>query len=164
MAGPAVDATQKALYYFGPGLLTQQYWDASVKDKKGKAVGGLLGRLQSAPGAWRTSESDPHVAGRALDIILFAKEPTEKGYADRIVQIFLAQRAKMNFISVIYNGWEWNGAGARFPHVDEAHKTHIHIEWGKGGVTTATFASDLEDALAQEFTSGNIATGDYATA
>ena len=156
MAGLAVNATQRALYYFGPSILTQQYWDASVKDKKGKAVGGWLGRLQAAAGPWRTSVTDPHVAGLALDIILFAKDTSEKDFAERIVQVFLNQRASMAFISVIYNGWEWNGAGVRFPHVDEAHKTHIHIEWGGTGVAKADFASDLEDALTKEFTAVNI--------
>ncbi len=159
MAGPAVNATQKALEYFGPSILTQQYWDASVKPK-----GGWLPRLQAAPGPGRTSSTDPHVAGRALDIILFAKDPGERDWADRVVQVFLAQRASMGFISVIYNGWEWNGAGQRFPHVDEAHKTHIHIEWSGGGVSKNSFASDLEDALSNEFTSDNLASGDYATA
>ncbi len=159
MAGPAVEATQRALYYFGPSLLTQKYWDASVKPK-----GGWLPRLQAAPGPGRTSSKDPHVAGRALDIILFAKEPDEKDYADRIVQAFLNARAKMGFISVIYNGWEWNGGGVKFPHVDAAHKTHIHIEWSGGGVSKNSFASDLEDALLSEFSADNIASGDYATA
>ena len=158
MAGLAVDATVRALKYYGPSLLTQLYWDASVKPK-----GGWLPRLQAAPGPGRTS-TDPHVAGRALDIILFASKPTEKDYADRIVQVFLASRAAMSFISVIYNGWEWNGSGLKFPHVDQAHKTHIHIEWSGGGVSKAGFESDLEDALYSEFSGGNLASGDYATA
>lgn len=158
MAGVAVEATMRALQYFGPSLLTQQYWDASVKPH-----GGWLSRLQAAPGPGRTSSSDPHVAGRALDIILFAKETNEKDYADRIVQVFLNLRAKMVFISVIYNLWEWNGAGLKFPHIDEAHKTHIHIEWSGGGVSNSDFASDLEGALYNEFSGGNLASGDYAT-
>ncbi len=102
--------------------------------------------------------------GLALDIILFASEPAEKDYADRIVQVFMSSKDKMSFISVIYNGWEWNGAGKKFPHVDEAHKTHIHIEWSGGGVSKNSFASDLEDALLQEFSADNISSGDYATA
>ena len=159
MAGIAVEATIRALKYYGPSLLTQLYWDASVKPK-----GGWLSRLQAAPGPGRTSSTDPHVAGRALDIILFAKDAAEKDYADRIVQVFLSSREEMKFISVIYNGWEWNGAGKQFPHVDEAHKTHIHIEWSGGGVAKGDFESDLEDALYNEFSSGNLASGDYATA
>ena len=155
MAGPAVEATKQALYYYGPSLLTQQYYE------KHKKPPGFLDRLQGAAGPHKTG-ADPHIAGRALDIILFAKNPQEKDYADRIVQVFLGQRKKMNFVSVVYNGWEWNGQGVRFPHVDEAHKTHIHIEWGKSGIGIATFASDLEDALYSEFSGGNFESGDYA--
>ena len=157
MAGLAVYATHRALYYFGPSLLTQQYWEPTKKPKP-----GWLSRLQSAPGPHKTKSTDPHVAGRALDIILFANDPEEKDYADRIVQIFLRLRQKMKFISIVYNGWEWNGAGVKFPHVDEVHKTHIHIEWGNAGVAQSDFASDLEDELYTEFSSGNISSGDYA--
>jgi hypothetical protein len=171
MAGPAVNATEHALSYFGPSLLTQKYWDRSVQNKDGKTVGGWLDRLQSAPGPGRTSSTDPHIAGRALDIILFRDVPIEKGYADRIVQIFLNMRASMNFIAVIYNRWEWNGAGDRFPRpprdpkIDfEPHDTHIHIEWSAVGLAKNSFASDLEDALTNEFMSTTIATGDWATA
>ncbi len=159
MAGIAVEKTIHALNYFGPSLLNQKYWDASVPPK-----GGWLPRLQAAPGPGRTSATDPHIAGRALDIILFASDANEKDYADRIVQVFLGLKAKMSFIAVIYNGWEWNGAGIKFAHKDEAHKTHIHIEWSGGGVSNSDFASDLEDALYNEFSGGNISSGDYATA
>ncbi len=68
----------------------------------------------------------------------------------------------MKFISVVYNDSEWNGSGVKFPHVDEAHKTHIHIEWGKTGIALNNFASSLEDALFNEFSGENIASGDYA--
>ena len=159
MAGAAVEATQRALYYYGPSLLTQQYWDAAVKPK-----GGLLPRLQAAAGPHKNASTDPHAAGRALDIILFAKDATEKDYADRIVQVFLKLKDKMHFISVIYNGSEWNGAGGKFSHIDEAHKTHIHIEWSKTGVGLPNFASDLEDALYNEFASDNLSSGDYQAA
>ena len=42
------------------------------------------------------------------------------------------------------------------------HVTHIHIEWDKTGVGLDKFASDLEDALYNEFSAGNISSGDYA--
>jgi hypothetical protein len=159
MAGAAVEATQQALYYYGPSLLTEQYWEPAKKPKP-----GWMTRLQAPPGPHKDKTSDPHAAGRALDIILFAKEPREKDYAERIVRAFLGLKKQMRFISVIYNGWEWNRDGVKFPHVDEAHKTHIHIEWGQSGVGLADFASDLEDALYQEFSSDNLASGDYASA
>ena len=164
MAGLAVEATSRALFYFGPSILTQEYWEAAKRDANNKPAPGYMGRLQAAPGPHKDKDKDPHSAGRALDIILFAKNPQEKDYADRIVQVFLGLKGKMKFISVIYNGWEWNGAGVRFPHVDEAHKTHIHIEWSATSVALSTFASDLEDALYNEFANENISTGDYATA
>jgi len=68
----------------------------------------------------------------------------------------------MRFISVIYNDWEWNSAGVKFSHIDAAHKTHIHIEWGKTGVGLADFTTGLEDALYEEFAGDNLAAGDYA--
>ena len=83
MAGGAVEGTRKALYYYGPSILTQQYWDPSVKPK-----GGWLSRLQAAAGPHKDKATDPHAAGRALDIILFAKDPRGKDYADRLVQVF----------------------------------------------------------------------------
>ncbi len=73
MAGPAVEATKQALYYYGPSLLTQQYYE------KHKKPPGFLDRLQGAAGPHKTG-ADPHIAGRALDIILFAKDPQEKDF------------------------------------------------------------------------------------
>jgi hypothetical protein len=154
MAGAAVEATQRALYYYGPSLVTEEYWEANKKPP------GYLPRLQAAAGPHK-SGGDPHIAGRALDIILFAKNPVEKDYADRIVRVFVGLKEKMKFTSVVYNGWEWNGRGVKFPHVDEAHKTHIHIEWGQTGVALTEFVSDLEDALYNEFSGDNIASGNY---
>jgi hypothetical protein len=84
--------------------------------------------------------------------------------AEHIVEIFLSLKEKMKFVSVIYNGSEWNGSGLKFPHVDEEHKTHIHIQWGDAGVATAGFASDLEDALHQQFSADNLASCDYQLA
>jgi hypothetical protein len=157
MAGLAVEATKQALYYYGPSILTQEYWETAKKPKA-----GWMSRLQAAAGPHKTSSSDPHVGGRALDIILFAKKPDEKYYADSIVQVFLGLKAKLKFISIVYNLQEWNSAGSRFPHIDEAHKTHIHIEWSKTTVGSAGFQSDLEDALYAEFSGGNFESGDYA--
>jgi hypothetical protein len=154
MAGIAVEATKKALAHCGPAILNQQYWD------KAKKPPGLLSRLQSAPGPHKTSAADPHIAGRALDIFLFANIPGERDCAERLVSVFLGLKRQMRFISVIYNGWEWNGAGVKFKHKGDQHTTHIHIEWGSNGVNTATFAGDLADALYDEFFAGNISSGD----
>jgi hypothetical protein len=65
----------------------------------------LLPRLQAAAGPHK-SGADPHIAGRALDIILFASVNGERDYADRLVDVFLGLKAQMRFIAIIYNGWE----------------------------------------------------------
>jgi hypothetical protein len=154
MAGVAVEVTMQALYYYGPALVNQSYWDSSRKPP------GLLPRLQAAAGPHK-SGADPHIAGRALDIILFASVNGERDYADRLVDVFLGLKAQMRFIAIIYNGWEWNGSGVKFKRKGDQHTTHIHIEWSSTGVATASFASDLSDALFNEFSGGNIASGDY---
>ena len=155
MAGAATEATKTALFYYGPSLVTENYWDAFAKPKA-----AWLPRLQAAAKSGGTS-TNSHVNGRALDIVLFASEPIERDYANRIVRVFVGLKAKIGFISIVYNDWEWNGQGAMFPHIDQEHKTHIHIEWGKTGVGNRSFASDLEDALYAEFSGGNLASGDY---
>ncbi len=157
MAAASVEATSKALADFVPDLLNQTYFDKSAN--KGK--GAWLPRLQAAAGPHK-SGNDPHIAGLALDIILFAKETKEKDYAERICAVFLALKEKMKFSSVIYNGSEWNGQGVKFPHIDEAHKTHIHIQWREAASGGTDFKSDLEDALETEFEAANIASGAWA--
>jgi hypothetical protein len=153
MAGAAVEATKRALGSFGPPLLNQKYWDSSRRPP------GLLSRLQAAAGPHK-SGADPHIAGRALDIILFAKIPGEKDCADRLVKIFLGLKAQMHFIDIVYNGWEWNGAGVKFKRKGDQHTTHIHIEWSSAGVDRANFAGELSDALYHEFSAGNFDSGD----
>jgi hypothetical protein len=69
MAGLAVEATKRALYYYGPSLLTQDYWEPTKKPNP-----GWMSRLQAAPGPQKDQIKDPHARGVALDIILFAKK------------------------------------------------------------------------------------------
>jgi hypothetical protein len=59
--------------------------------------------------------------------------------------VFLGLKAKMSFISIVYNDWEWNGQGAMFPHIDQEQDPHSH-----------------RVALYAEFSGGNLASGDYA--
>lgn len=66
--------------------------------------------------------------------------------ADDLVQAFLSVKSKLNFISLIYNDWEWNGAGQKFPHA--GHKTHIHIEWSGSSMNHTGYEADLGAAVA----------------
>jgi len=155
MAGPAVELTQQALLEAGHPLLAETYFDKSAKPPK------RLPRLQAAAGPHK-SGGDPHIAGRALDIILFANQDMERAIADDLVEIFLELRDKMKWIAVIYNGYEWNGQGMKFekkrkvdgkPVSDPEfeHRTHIHIEWGQSSVNTVDFGDELEGRLADAF-------------
>jgi len=138
MAGPVVETTSRILGRFGPTLLGSEYWEANPA--KGSKP-GYLPRLGSAAGPHKSGD-DPHIAGRALDIVLFASRPNEKSLADALVQVLLKLKDKLKFISVVYNGSEWNGAGQKFAH--PGHVTHIHIEWGAASMSHTGFEADLE--------------------
>lgn len=140
MAGLVVDNTQKILFQKIP-ILREQYWEASATPPK------WMDRLQAAPGPHKSGD-DPHIAGRALDIILFSTEPGELAVANSIVQVFLELRVKMGWSAVIYNRSEWNIAGVKLPRIrpgDPAyeHITHIHIEWRAANMSHTGFEADL---------------------
>ena len=139
MAALAVETTKRVLYENVP-ILQEKYLEKAAK-------GGpkLMDRLQAAAGPHK-SGNDPHIAGRALDIILFASEGRERFVADQLVEMFLDLREKMRWIAVIYNGWEWNRAGLKLTRTGDAiqrHVTHIHIEWGAADANNAGFELDL---------------------
>ncbi len=155
MAGPAVELTQKTLLDAGHPILKETYFDASAQPPK------RLPRLQAAAGPHK-SGGDPHIGGRALDIILFAKDDMERKIADDLTDIFTDLRDQMKWIAVIYNGFEWNSQGIKTvrqqtkdgkPVADAAfeHRTHIHIEWGLSSVNTDGFEDVLTERLAQAF-------------
>ena len=155
MAGPAVELTQAALLDAGHPILAETFFDASAQPPK------QLPRLQAAAGPHK-SGGDPHIAGRALDIILFAKIDMERAIADDLVEIFLDLRPQMKWIAVIYNGSEWNAQGMKMirkklvagkPVDDESfeHRTHIHIEWGLSSINTTDFNDALTERLAEAF-------------
>jgi len=142
MAGLVVENTKKILYE-NISLLQEKYYEKS-------APGGAkwLERLQAAAGPHK-SGNDPHIAGRALDIILFANIPRDLNIADQLVEVFLNLRESMQWIAVIYNNWEWNGAGKKFPRTGSAsnrHVTHIHIEWGMANLNHTGFEAQLSEA------------------
>jgi hypothetical protein len=145
MAGLIVNNTEKIIRDNGPDIIREQYWEKYVPAGEKP---GWRDRLQSAAGPHK-SGGDPHIAGRALDIILFADKPNERRVAERIVNAFLNLREQMKWISVIYNGTEWNRFGKPMPRGGDAvnrHVTHIHIEWSSADINNTGF----EDALAAE--------------
>jgi hypothetical protein len=105
-----------------------------------------LPRLQGPAGSHKTDSHDPHIEGRAIDIILFANIESERQVADRLVDVFLTVREKMKWLALIYNKKEWNYAGKEFPRGGDAirqHTTHIHIEWRLADAATVGWEQDL---------------------
>jgi hypothetical protein len=145
MATLAVETTKRVLFEKGPYILQTNYFDHNLRGKKIS-----LPRLQGPGGPHKTSNHDPHNEGRALDIILFASEMGERLTADQLVEVFLEVRETMKWSAVIYNNWEWNGAGKKFPRGGDAinrHVTHIHIEWTAASSANGAFEDELTDAL-----------------
>lgn len=146
MAGLVVNNTEKVLREKGPDIIRVQYYEANVP--KGETA-GYRDRLQSAAGPHK-SGADPHIAGRALDIILFADKPNELIVGNRIVSAFLNLREEMKWVSVIYNGSEWNKFGGKMPRGGDAinrHVTHIHIEWDSANINNTGFEENLAAEL-----------------
>jgi hypothetical protein len=133
MAGKAVETTMRVLAKYGPSLLRETYFDGAVKPK-----GKHLPRLQAAAGPHKDQVTES--ARRGLG---FGHHPVcerevragDRGTADQGVP---RRAPKLRFSSLIYNGKEWNGAGKEFPHVDEAHKTHIICNGEKATPTILT--------------------------
>ena len=143
MAGQVVETTARIVSDYGPNTIRSSYWEQY------QAKPDWMARIQAAAGPHKTG-GDPHIAGRALDIVLRASEPNEKRIAEELVQVFLKLRSELKFIAVIYNGWEWNKAGVRFPRGGDAvnrHVSHIHIEWA---------ASDMNHGGFDELLAGEV--------
>jgi hypothetical protein len=121
----------------GPAILNTTYKDVAAKAN--------LPRLQG-PGGPHKSGNDPHIQGRAIDIILFANIENERRCADELVDVFLTVREKMKWLAVVYNKRQWNWAGQEFPRGGDAisqHITHIHIEWAMAFAASVTWEQDL---------------------
>lgn len=145
MATLVVENTKRRLAENIP-ILLEQYWEKS-------APGGAkwMDRLQAAAGPHKSGK-DPHIAGRALDIILFASDGRERYVADQLVKVFLQLRQKMRWISVIYNGAEWTRHGQKLTRGGSPanrHVTHIHIEWAAADANHSGFERELAEALGQ---------------
>ena len=146
MAGLIVNNTERVIRENGPDIIRSQYFETNVP--KGEKP-GFRDRLQSAAGPHK-SGGDPHIAGRALDIILFADKPNEMLVANRIVSAFLNLREQMKWISVVYNGSEWNKFGGKMVRGGDAinrHVTHIHIEWDSADINNTGFEEKLAAEL-----------------
>lgn len=143
MASVVVETTKRLLFE-NVSILQERYLEKAAK-------GGprMMDRLQAAAGPHKSGD-DPHIAGLALDIILFASDGRERFVADQLVQSFLDQRTAMKWISTIYNGAEWNSAGKKLPRGGDAvnrHVTHIHLQWRAADANHAGFETDLVKAL-----------------
>ena len=126
----------------GPAILSTTYKDGAAK--------ASLPRLQGPAGSHKTASTDPHIQGRAIDIILFATIESERKVADELVDVFLTVREKMKWLAVIYNKKQWNWAGQELPRggdIISQHITHIHIEWAMAFAASAGWEQDLIDEL-----------------
>ena len=125
----------------GPAILKTTYMDQGAKVN--------LPRLQGPAGSHK-SGNDPHIQGRAIDIILFATIESERKVADELVDVFLTVREKMKWLAVVYNKKQWNWAGQEFPRggdIISQHITHIHIEWAMAFAASAAWEEDLVKEL-----------------
>ena len=125
----------------GPAILNTTYRDVAAKKD--------LPRLQGPAGSHK-SGNDPHIQGRAIDIILFANIENERVVADKLVDVFLTVREQMKWLAVVYNKKQWNWAGQEFPRGGDLisqHITHIHIEWAMAFAAQATWEQALIDEL-----------------
>ena len=126
----------------GPSILNTTYKDVAAKKD--------LPRLQGPAGSHKTDSNDPHIQGRAIDIILFGTIESERKVADELVDVFLTVREKMKWLTVIYNKKQWNWAGQEFPRggdIINQHVTHIHIEWAMSFAATVAWEQDLINEL-----------------
>ncbi len=69
-----------------------------------------LPRLRGPAGSHKCG-NDPHIQGRAIDIILFANIENERKVADELVDVFLTVREKMKWLAVVYNKINGSGTG-----------------------------------------------------
>ncbi len=151
MAYLVVENTKKVLFE-NSNILKEKYWEES-------APGGpkWMGRLQAAAGSHKHG-NDPHIIGTALDIILRANIPYELNFADQLIDVFINLQEKMRWNCIVYNRWEWNGRGIKFPRHSKnpkqnsdssfLHLTHIHLQWDVSLGNHTGFESELSDAVA----------------
>jgi hypothetical protein len=123
----------------GPAILNTTYRDVAAKKD--------LPRLQGPAGSHK-SGNDPHIQGRAIDIILFANIENERVVADKLVDVFLTVREQMKWLAVVYNKKQWNWAGQEFPRGGDLISQHItHIQWAMAFAAQATWEQALIDEL-----------------
>jgi hypothetical protein len=160
MAQPAVETLKRALLANGPPILKTTVFDHYAH---GKPVNGP--RLQTAG---RGPPGDVHNTGRALDIMLYARQPPAfvAPYTDEsligygLVNIFLGLQSAMKWETMIYDQKEWNSVGTVFPRKKAAydpanpmdrinfeHLSHIHIDWSFANAATTDFYDALTDAF-----------------
>jgi hypothetical protein len=148
MACPAIEELMKALSGRFP-ILAGTYWEAYSKPP------GNKNRLQAAAGVHTSAtydpKTDPHVSGLALDIILFANNPSKKleqTLAENLVDLFIYYKTQMGWSAVIYNAATTDDFGGPKPYTGgNKHDTHIHIQWPASRANTIGFSSAIADDL-----------------
>lgn len=149
MAYLVVENTMRVLFE-NSNILKEKYWETSGTPR-------FLPRLQAAAGAHKTGD-DPHIIGTALDIILRSNIVYELTIADQLIEVFLQLREKMRWNCIVYNCWEWNGKGLKFPRHSKTnpklntsssflHLTHIHIQWAIADGNRTGFEAELANAV-----------------
>lgn len=145
MACPAINELLQALSSRFP-ILAGTYLEKSTKPPSQQR------RLQAAPGVHTSPtydpKADPHVAGLALDIILFVGVLPEKNLAENLVDVFVAHKDQMKWSAIIYNWATTDDFGGPKPYSGRnKHDTHIHIEWPASRANTTGFTSDIQNDL-----------------
>jgi hypothetical protein len=101
------------------------------------------------------NDGSRHTAGLAMDIMLNSKNPSEKVFADQIIEACIATHSLMGWGDILYT--DWNGGKPFYftipgapPYggkhlqknlnkdgkLGKAHEDHIHIDWWTGNSTT----------------------------
>lgn len=149
---PAVQELQDTLAKTFSDILNQTFWDKywdNGKDKNGKpkAKGAWAKRLQAS--AKNPNSGDPHDNGLALDIFLFKTNWSEWALATELVNVFVANKSRMGWSAVIYDGVTTDDFGGPKTYTGaDKHETHIHIEWPRSRGTGSTgFSNQIQDQL-----------------
>jgi hypothetical protein len=92
-----------------------------------------------------TNTPSLHAEGRALDIGLDVRKPTEKTIGDGLFQIFIDVAGQAGFEEIIWNRQIWS---TRNPHIhhytgQSPHTDHVHVGFTRQASQTTTFPGTL---------------------
>ena len=66
-------------------------------------------------------------AGLSLDIMLNARDATQKMHAHNLIRFLVANRGRVGFLNMFYQNWGFGQQGPMSP--SPGHQNHIHIDW-----------------------------------